>query len=103
MVEIPLRITKQLIHHYSWRVSQELRLRLMGRKAPVWLTFEREVEVESRDGNYLSIDVNENATVAVFEEFKFRELRRYETGLGKLVINYSLRREEIIKGYSTKD
>jgi len=52
----------------------------MGRKAPVWLTFEREVEVESRDGNYLSIDVNENATVAVFEEFKFRELRRYETG-----------------------
>jgi putative transposase len=29
-------------------------------------------------------------------------LRRYETGLGRIVLNYSLRREEITKGYSTK-
>jgi len=105
-VEIPLRFTKQFTRYLyeGWRVSQELKLRLVGRKILVWLTFEKEVEVESKEGNYISIDVNENnVTVAVFEGFKLKELRRYETGLGKLVINYSLRREEITKGHSTKD
>jgi len=88
----------------GWRVSQELKLRLVGRKVLVWLTFEKEVEVESKDGNYISIDVNENnVTLAVFEGFRLRELRRYETGLGRVVVNYSLRREEITKGHSTKD
>jgi IS605 OrfB family transposase len=66
------------------------------------LIFEK--EVESKEGNYISIDVNENnVTVAVFEGFKLKELRRYETGLGRVVVNYSLRREEITKGHSTKD
>jgi len=105
-VEIPLKFTKQFIHYLyeGWMVSQELKLRLVGRKVLVWLTFEKEVEVESKEGNYISIDVNENnVTVAVFEGFRLRELRRYETGLGKLVINYSIRREEITKGHSTKD
>ncbi|MGC8607265.1 MAG: IS200/IS605 family accessory protein TnpB-related protein [Vulcanisaeta sp.] len=105
-VEIPLRITKQFTRYVyeGWRVSQELKLRLVGGKVLVWLTFEKDVEVESREGNYLSIDVNENnVTVAIFEDFKLRELRRYETGLGRIVINYSIRREEIIKGNSTKD
>jgi IS605 OrfB family transposase len=105
-VEIPLRFTKQFTRYLyeGWRVSQELKLRLVGRKVLVWLTFEKEVEIESKDGNYISIDVNENnVTVAVFEGFKLKELRRYETGLGKLVINYSLRREEITNGHSTKD
>jgi len=105
-IEIPLMVTRQLIRylHESWRVSQELKLRLVGRKVRLWLTFEKEVEVESKEGNYLSIDVNENnVTVAVFEGFRLRELRRYETGLGKLVVNYSIRREEITKGRSTKD
>ena len=105
-VDIPLKFTKQFTRYVyeGWRVSQELKLRLVGRKILVWLTFEKEVEVESKDGNYLSIDVNENnVTLAVFEGFKLKELRRYETRLGKLVINYSLRREEITKGHSTKD
>jgi IS605 OrfB family transposase len=105
-VDIPLRFTKQFTRYVyeGWRVSQELKLRLVGRKVLVWLTFEKEVEVESKEGNYLSIDVNENnVTVAVFEGFRLRELRRYETGLGKLVVNYSIRREEITKGHSTKD
>jgi len=105
-VEIPLKFTKQFIHYLyeGWRVSQELKLRLVGRKILVWLTFEKVVEVESKDGNYISIDVNENnVTLAIFEGFKLKELRRYETGLGKLVVNYSLRREEITKGHSTKD
>ncbi|MFP3204860.1 MAG: IS200/IS605 family accessory protein TnpB-related protein [Metallosphaera yellowstonensis] len=75
----------------------------MGRKALVWLGFEKEVEVETEEGNYISMDVNENnVTLAVFEGFKLKELRRYETGLGRIVLNYSLRREEITKGYSTK-
>ena len=66
------------------------------------MTFEK--EVESKEGNYISIDVNENnVTVAVFEGFKLKEFRRYETGLGRVVVNYSLRREEITKGHSTKD
>ena len=105
-VEVPLKFTKQFSRYVyeGWMVSQELKLRLVGRKILVWLTFEKEVEVESKEGNYLSIDVNENnVTVAVFENFKLKELRRYETGLGKLVINYSIRREEITKGHSTKD
>ena len=103
-VEIPLRVTKQFILQEGWRVSQELKLRLVGRKVLVWLTFEKEVEVETKDGNYISIDVNEdNVTVAIFEGFKLKELRRYETGLGRIVANYSLRREEITKGNSTKD
>lgn len=42
------------------------------------MTFER--EVETREGNYLSIDVYENnVTIAVFENFRLKELRRYET------------------------
>jgi len=105
-VEIPLKFTKQFTRYVyeGWRVSQELKLRLAGRKILVWLTFEKEVEVESKEGNYISIDVNENnVTVAVFEGFRLRELRRYETGLGRIVVNYSLRREEITKGHSTKD
>ncbi|WP_048087269.1 IS200/IS605 family accessory protein TnpB-related protein, partial [Metallosphaera yellowstonensis] len=105
-VEIPLKFTKQFTRyvHEGWRVSQELKLRLVGRKVLVWLTFEKEVEVESKEGNHISIDVNENnVTVAVFEGFKLKELRRYETGLGRIVMNYSLRREEITKGHSTKD
>jgi IS605 OrfB family transposase len=105
-VEIPLKFTKQFTRYVyeGWRVSQELKLRLVGRKILVWLNFEKEVEVESKDGNYISIDVNENnVTLAVFEGFKLKELRRYETGLGRVVVNYSLRREEITKGHSTKD
>ncbi|AEE93284.1 IS607 transposase protein TnpB [Acidianus hospitalis W1] len=105
-VEIPLKFTKQFTRYVyeGWRVSQELKLRLIGRKVHLWLTFEKEVEVESKDGNYISIDVNENnVTLAVFEGFKLKELRRYETGLGRVVVNYSLRREEITKGHSTKD
>jgi len=105
-VEIPLKFTKQFTRYVyeGWRVSQELKLRLVGRKVLVWLTFEKEVEVETKEGNYISIDVNENnVTLAVFEGFKLKELRRYETGLGRIVMNYSLRREEITKGHSTKD
>nr|WP_156017866.1 IS200/IS605 family accessory protein TnpB-related protein [Sulfuracidifex metallicus] len=105
-IEISLKSTKQFTRYVyeSWRVSQELKLRLVGRKVLVWLTFEKEVEVETKDGNYISIDVNENNfTLAVFEDFKLKELRRYETGLGRIVVNYSIRREEITKGHSTKD
>ena len=49
-VEIPLKFTKQFTRyvHESWRVSQELKLRLVGRKVLVWLTFEREVEEHQR-------------------------------------------------------
>jgi len=105
-VEIPLKFTKQFARYAyeGWRVSQELKLRLVGRKALVWSTFEKEVEVETKEGNYISIDVNENnVTLAIFENFKLKELRRYETGLGRVVINYSLRREEITKGRSAED
>ena len=105
-VEIPLRVTKQLVKYLygGWRVAEELKLRLIGRKAVVWLTFEKDVEVDTKEGNYLSIDVNENnVTVAVFEDFKLKEVRRYETYLGKIVVNYAIRREEITRGKSTKD
>ena len=105
-VEIPLRVTKQLLRYLynGWRIAEELKLRLVGRKVVVWLTFEKDVEVVTRDGNYLSIDVNENnVTVAVFEDFRLKEMRRYETNLGKIVVNYAVRREEITKGKSTKD
>ena len=49
-------------------------IRLVGRKVLVWLTFEKEVEVESKEGNHISIDVNENnVTLAVFEGFKLKD------------------------------
>jgi transposase len=105
-VEIPLRVTRQFINYLygNWRISQELKLRLVGRKTMVWLTFEKEFYFNTIEGNNLSIDVNENnVTVAVFEGFKIKELRRYETELGRVVINYSLKREEITKGNSTKN
>ncbi|MEM4138559.1 MAG: IS200/IS605 family accessory protein TnpB-related protein [Sulfolobaceae archaeon] len=105
-VEIQLRVTKQLIRYLynGWRVSEELKLRLISRKAVVWLTFEKEIEVNVKEGNYLSIDVNENnVTVTVFEGFKLKEIRRYETNLGRIVVNYAIRRKEITKGKSTKD
>ena len=40
-VEVPLKFTKQFIHYLyeGWRVSQELKLRLIGRKVHLWLTF----------------------------------------------------------------
>ena len=40
-VEIPLKFTKQFTRyvHESWRVSQELKLRLVGRKVLVWFDF----------------------------------------------------------------
>ncbi|QXJ35618.1 hypothetical protein J5U22_02165 [Saccharolobus shibatae] len=65
---------------------------------------DKKVEVTTRDGNYISIDVNENnVSVTVFEGFKLKEIRRYETNLGKIVVNYAVRREEITRGKSTKD
>jgi len=40
-------------------------------KVLVWLTFEKEVEVETKDGNYISIDVNENnVTLASLRGFQ---------------------------------
>ncbi len=81
-----------------------MKFRLIGRRAILYLTFEKDFDVNIVDGNYLSVDVNENnVTVAIIESFKLREIRRYETGLGRIVTNYAIRRREITKGNSTKD
>jgi hypothetical protein len=59
----PLEFTNQFARYVyeGWRVSQELKLRLVGRKVLVWLTFEK--EVESDEGHYISIDVKRRTSL----------------------------------------
>ncbi len=104
-VKIHYRSHKQL-HRYlynGWRLSSELRLKLVGRKVLVYLTFMRNFEVTFNPSNVIAVDVNENnVTVAVFKNRKLCEVYRIETGLGKLTIAYSERRRRITRGKSTK-
>jgi len=96
---------KQLYRYlYSgWKLSEELRLKLVSGKVLVYLTFKKDFEAEHNSSNVVAVDVNENnVTLAVFREKKLSEVYRVETNLGKIVISYSERRRRITKGRSTK-
>jgi len=104
-IELRYRNHRQL-HRYlysDWKLSEELRLKLVSGKVLVYLTFRKDFEVEHNPRNVVAVDVNENnVTLAVFKEKKLSEVYRVETSLGKIVISYSERRRRITKGRSTK-
>jgi putative transposase len=53
--------------------------------------------------NVIAVDVNENnITIAIFKNGVLVEVIRIETGLGRIVIAYAVRRKRISKGKSTK-
>ena len=104
-VELHYRNHKQL-HRYlysGWRLASELRFKILGRKVAVFLTFTREFEVGYDPRNVVAVDVNENnVTIALFKGGVLADAYRVETGLGRIVVAYSERRERITRGKSTK-
>ncbi len=104
-IKIHYRNHKQL-HRYlynGWKLSSELRLKLNGKKVIIYLTFTKNFEVVYNPSNVVAIDINENnVTLAVFRDKKLCEVYRIETGLGRLVISYAVRRKRITRGKSTK-
>jgi len=104
-IELHYRNHKQL-HRYlygGWKLAEELRFKLVGRRVVVYLTFTKHFEVEYNLGNVVAVDVNENnATVAVFKKSTLSEVYRVETGLGRVVIAYAEKRRRITNGESTK-
>ena len=71
---------------------------------PAYLAFSRPFEITYDPKNVVTLDVNENdVTIAVFRGGMFVEAIRVETGLGRMVIAYSVRRERISRGRSTSE
>jgi IS605 OrfB family transposase len=104
-VELHYRNHRQLYRYlYSgWRLASELRLKILGRKVVAYLTFTREFEVGYDPRNAVAVDVNENnVTIALFKGGVLADVYRVETGLGRIVVAYSERRERITQGRSTK-
>jgi len=103
--ELHYRNHRQL-HRYpygGWRLTSELRFKILGRKIVVYLTFTKELEVSYDPRNIVAVDVNENnVAIALFKGGVLADVYRVETGLGRIVIAYSERRKSIIRGNSTK-
>jgi len=94
------------LHKYlygGWKLSSELKLKVVGGRIIVYLTFKENVEVGYNPDNLVSVDVNENnVTLAIFKNRMLEEFIRIETRLGRIIIAYSERRKGIMKGRSTK-
>ena len=105
-IEIPLRIHKHYIryHYGGWRLGRELRFKIVGRKVVLYLTFEKEFEVEYGPANVVAVDVNENnVALAVYEKSRLVHLERIETSLGRIVIAYAEKRRRIMRGRHWSD
>ncbi|MFZ8793987.1 MAG: IS200/IS605 family accessory protein TnpB-related protein, partial [Acidilobaceae archaeon] len=105
-VELKYRNNRQL-HRYmygGWIPSSELKLKTGGgRRVLAYITFVKVYTVFYDKRNVIAVDGNENnITIAVFRNGVLVEVIRIETGLGKLVIAYAVRRKRISKGKSTK-
>jgi putative transposase len=104
-VELHYSNHKQLYRYLygGWRLSSELRFKILGRKVVVYLTFTREFEVSCDPRNVVAVDVNENnVTIDLFKSGVLADVYRVETGLGRIVIAYSERRKRTTQGKSTK-
>jgi len=105
-VELRCSSHKQL-HRYlygGWRLTEELRLKRIGKHWVAYLTFKRDFDVGPDPRNVVAVDVNENnVTVAVFVGGMLREVWRLETGLGNMVIAYAERRKKIMEGRHPSD
>ena len=97
-VELRYRDNKQL-HRYlysGWRLSRELKLEPGGRRVLAYIAFSRSFEITYDPKNVVALDVNENSvTIAAFRGGMLAEAIRVETGLGRMVMAYSVRRERI--------
>jgi putative transposase len=105
-VELKYGNNKQL-HRYlygGWIPASELKLKTNGgRRMLAYITFVKVYAVFYDKKNVIAVDGNENnITIAIFKNGVLVEVIRIETGLGRIVIAYAVRRKRISKGKSTK-
>jgi putative transposase len=105
-VELKYRNNRQL-HRYmygGWIPASELKLKADGgRRVLAYITFTKIYPVFYDKRNVIAVDGNENnITIAVFRNGVLVEVIRVETGLGRIVVAYAVRRKRISKGKSTK-
>jgi putative transposase len=105
-VELRYANNRQL-HRYlygGWIPASELKLKADGgRRVLAYITFVKVYTVFYDKKNVIAVDGNENnITIAVFRNGVLVEVIRIETGLGRIVIAYAVRRKRISKGKSTK-
>jgi putative transposase len=105
-VELRYANNRQL-HRYlygGWIPASELKLKADGgRRVLAYITFVKVYAILYDKTNVIAVDVNENnITIAVFRNGVLVEVIRIETGLGRIVIAYAVRRKRISKGKSTK-
>jgi putative transposase len=105
-VELKYRNNRQLLRYLygGWIPASELKLKTNGgRRVLAYITFVKVYAILYDKTNVIAIDVNENnITIAVFRNGVLVEVIRIETGLGRIVIAYAVRRKRISKGKSTK-
>jgi putative transposase len=67
-----------------------------------YIAFSRPLEILYDPSNVVSLDINENSVmIAAFRDGVLAGVTRIETGLGRIVIAYSVRRERISRRRST--
>jgi IS605 OrfB family transposase len=88
----------------GWIPASELKLKTDGgRRVLAYITFVKVYTVFYDKKNVIAVDGNENnITIAVFRNGVLVEVIRIETGLGRIVIAYAVRRKRISRGKSTK-
>jgi putative transposase len=105
-VELRYANNRQLLRYLygGWIPASELKLKTSGgRRVLAYITFVKVYPVFYDKKNVIAVDGNENnITIAVFKNGVLVEVIRIETGLGKIVIAYAVRRKRISKGKSTK-
>jgi putative transposase len=105
-VELSYANNRQLLRYLygGWIPASELKLKTGGgRRVLAYITFIKIYAVFYDKTNVIAVDVNENnITIAIFKNGVLVEVIRIETGLGRLVIAYAVRRKRISRGKSTK-
>ena len=105
-VELRYANNRQLLRYLygGWIPASELKLKTDGsRRVLAYITFIKVYTVFYDKTNVIAVDVNENnITIAVFRNGVLVEVIRIETGLGRIVIAYAVRRKRISRGKSTK-
>ncbi len=105
-VELRYANNRQLLRYLygGWIPASELKLKTNGgRRVLAYITFVKVYTVFYDKTNVIAVDVNENnITIAVFKNGVLVEVIRIETGLGRIVIAYAVRRKRISRGKSTK-
>jgi IS605 OrfB family transposase len=105
-VELSYANNRQLFRYLygGWVPASELKLKADGgRRVLAYITLVKVYAVFYDKMNVIAVDVNENnITIAVFRNGVLVEVIRIETGFGRLVIAYAVRRKRISRGKSTK-